>query len=395
MADISLSAAVRDSLLSLQGTTNLINRTQGRLSSGLKVSGASDNPVAYFQSKALSDRAADFTEKKAGIDQGVSTVSAALDGVTGVEAILAQMKGILQSMKSATGTNFSDLVTQFNDLRTQVDNLTTDTTYQGINLINGTGTSLDVEFSKLTASVLAIDSVDITTGTSGLDIGAITNYTGSVEVSYAAGTVGTNFGASGTANSAFAAETITLTWQGLDKAYTAGATVAFSYGTATVTATVGTAGAGTLSNGDTITVTAVSSGTGVSAFYVNVGTAQSAATTVAGTAGVSASGTYSTSWVEEGATSAISALITDLDTALDTTRSTATTLGTNVSLLQTRLDFTSRYVNSLDEGSGKLTLADINQEGANLLALQTRQQLGVNSLAFAGQAEQSILSLFR
>jgi len=41
-----------------------------------------------------------------------------------------------------------------------------------------------------------------------------------------------------------------------------------------------------------------------------------------------------------------------------------------------------------------LTLADINQEGANLLALQTRQQLGITSLSFAGQAEQSILGLF-
>ena len=52
-------------------------------------------------------------------------------------------------------------------------------------------------------------------------------------------------------------------------------------------------------------------------------------------------------------------------------------------------------MNTLESGSGKLTLADLNEEGANLLALQTRQQLGISALAFAGQAEQGILGLFR
>ncbi|MHC8509130.1 MAG: flagellin [Rhodospirillales bacterium] len=69
-------------------------------------------------------------------------------------------------------------------------------------------------------------------------------------------------------------------------------------------------------------------------------------------------------------------------------------MGSNVALLQTRLRFTTDYVNTLEAGAGKLTLADINEEGANLLALQTRQQLGISALAFAGQAEQSILALF-
>ena len=70
-------------------------------------------------------------------------------------------------------------------------------------------------------------------------------------------------------------------------------------------------------------------------------------------------------------------------------------LGANVAVLNTRLDFTTDYVNTMTAGAGKLTLADLNEEGANLLALQTRQQLGIQSLAFAGQSEQSILGLFR
>lgn len=105
---------------------------------------------------------------------------------------------------------------------------------------------------------------------------------------------------------------------------------------------------------------------------------------------VAADGTF----ISAGATSTIDSLINDLDTALTSLRSNAQTLGTNISLLSTRLEFTENYVNTLEEGAGKLTLADLNEEGANLLALQTRQALGTQALAFSSQAEQAILQLF-
>ena len=98
--------------------------------------------------------------------------------------------------------------------------------------------------------------------------------------------------------------------------------------------------------------------------------------------------------IAEGQTDDIENLIIDLDAALATLRSQSQQLGSNVALLQTRLDFTEQYTNTLEEGAGKLVLADLNEEGANLLALQTRQQLGISALAFAGQSEQGILSLF-
>ena len=99
-------------------------------------------------------------------------------------------------------------------------------------------------------------------------------------------------------------------------------------------------------------------------------------------------------FVAEGVTSDIENLVVDLDAALTTLRSEAQKLGSNVALLQTRLDFTEQYTNTLEGGADKLTLADLNEEGANLLALQTRQQLGISALSFAGQSEQGILSLF-
>ncbi|MEK9723554.1 MAG: flagellin-like protein, partial [Rhodospirillaceae bacterium] len=66
MADVNLTAAVRQNLLSLQNTTDLINRTQNRLSTGLRVASPIDDPVAFFQAKGLNDRASDFVEKKQG-----------------------------------------------------------------------------------------------------------------------------------------------------------------------------------------------------------------------------------------------------------------------------------------------------------------------------------------
>lgn len=85
---------------------------------------------------------------------------------------------------------------------------------------------------------------------------------------------------------------------------------------------------------------------------------------------------------------------TALSAALNTLRSTASTLGTNSTLIQTRQTFTNSLVNTLQTASDNLTLADTNEEGANMQALQARQQLGVVSLSISGQQAQSILRLF-
>ncbi|MPY74093.1 MAG: flagellin [Alphaproteobacteria bacterium] len=90
----------------------------------------------------------------------------------------------------------------------------------------------------------------------------------------------------------------------------------------------------------------------------------------------------------------IDTALSQINAALTELRTNAATLGSNSSVLQTRLSFTADLVNTLDTGAGKLTLADLNEESANLLALQTRQQLGINSLSLASQSERSILALF-
>ncbi len=90
----------------------------------------------------------------------------------------------------------------------------------------------------------------------------------------------------------------------------------------------------------------------------------------------------------------IAADLVRVQDALGAVRSFATTLANSLAVIQTRRDFTESTIAVLKAGSEDLTVADQNEEGANLLALQTRQQLGVTSLALASQSQQSVLRLF-
>ena len=84
----------------------------------------------------------------------------------------------------------------------------------------------------------------------------------------------------------------------------------------------------------------------------------------------------------------------EISAALKSIRSFSVELGNNYSIITSRQDFTENLINILTEGADKLTLADMDEESANMLALQTRQQLAINSLSLASQASQAVLKLF-
>ncbi len=86
--------------------------------------------------------------------------------------------------------------------------------------------------------------------------------------------------------------------------------------------------------------------------------------------------------------------VSELEEAINSLRSFASAFGNYYSIVTTRQDFTENLINVLEEGADKLTLADMNQESANMLALQTSQRLAVNSLSLASQASQAVLRLF-
>lgn len=102
-------------------------------------------------------------------------------------------------------------------------------------------------------------------------------------------------------------------------------------------------------------------------------------------------------WTSAGGTAdkaEINSAITQLDSATRALRSEASELATNLSIITTRQEFTQNMINTLKDGAGNLTNADMNEEGANMLMLQTRQALGTTSLSLASQAAQSVLRLF-
>jgi flagellin len=90
----------------------------------------------------------------------------------------------------------------------------------------------------------------------------------------------------------------------------------------------------------------------------------------------------------------INATLDDLKAATDTLRTQSSKFGSNLSVVEARQDFTKEMINVLETGAANLTLADSNEEAANLLALQTRQQLSSTALSLASQADQNVLRLF-
>jgi flagellin len=91
----------------------------------------------------------------------------------------------------------------------------------------------------------------------------------------------------------------------------------------------------------------------------------------------------------------VTAASSDLTAAITTLRSESQALRSNRANIQIRQDFTKAMINTLNTGADNLTLADSNEERANLLAPQTRQQLSTTALSLAAQADQNVLRLFR
>lgn len=287
--DIVLSSATRSNLLSLNRTSDLVDRTQFRLSTGREVNSALDDAISFFKSRALTNRASDLATLKDGIDKGLKTLEAATQALESTEDILKQMKAVAEAAKSTAtsdSTSRQKLASQFNELRSQVDLLTSDASYDGVNLIKSGPDTLTVKFSESnTSATLTINGLQSDSGTAGLNLQS-----------------------------------------------------------------------------------------------ANVGDATSGwGNTVGGSGGF---------------TGFIDSDIEYIDSALTEVRDNAQQFGTNASLLEIRGNFTEELINTLEGGASDLVNADLNEESANLLSLQTRQQLGTISLSIAQQSEQAVLRLF-
>ncbi len=337
MSEISLTASMRSNLLSLQNTQSLMDQTQERLSTGKKVNSAIDNPSSYYTAQSLNNRASDLSALLDSMGQAIQTIQAADEGIEAITDFASQAKAVAQSAADSTDAEErASYMEQFNNILKQIDGIAKDSGYKGVNLLDG-GT-LTVKFNEK--------------GDSKLEITGKPADTTGLELDDAAG-----WGLSATGQSKL--EALNTAKDNLAKAQNG---------------RVDAGGGGDYTSEEL-------KKQDIEAKQGALDTAQQA---------------YDAQLeldIKAGAAK-IEEAITAVDGAISTLRNWASEFGNNYSIVQSRESFTENLINVLTEGADKLTLADMNEESANMLALQTRQQLAINSLSLASQAAQSVLQLF-
>jgi flagellin len=371
MSDITLSSGIRQNLLSLQDTAANLTTTQNHLATGKKVNTAFDNPTSYFTSQSLNNRANDLSALLDQIGQAQQTLNAANDGLTGLTSLLEQALSTAQQAQQASNDTAG--------ASTGTVDLTSNTAAAG-NLVIATGGQTYTVSIAASASLSSIEAA--INGTAGLgSSGAVTaSDDGSGHLVLTGNSPNTSFTASGANQTAFGLSSSAVT------------------GTSTTRTTLQTnynsllkqidqlAGDSSyngvnLLNGNNLTVNFNENGT--SSLTITGVTFNSSGLGL----NAIATGGFQSNTTITGAETAINA-------AISTVRAQTETFGTNSSTIATRQTFENNLINTLQTGADNLVLADQNQESANLLTLQTRQQLEISALSIANQANQSVLKLF-
>jgi flagellin len=410
MSDIVLSASVRQNLLSLQSTAELLATTQNRLSTGKKVNTALDNPTNYFTAAGLDNRANDISNLLDSIGNGVQVLQAANTGITSLQKLVDTAKSIANQVLQApagysTKANVTTLApTGAAPLATP--GVATDLTNAGTNSLEGqaltfktsTGTlSLTISNVAGAGKVNSIDALNTALSAGGVALTASFNAAGTITFTSTndnAAQVITNTGTAPTAVDAVdisggaAITGLAVTAAAADPAsQTIRANLVAQYNNIitqiTTTSQDSSFNGINLLNGDDLKLTFNESGK--SALTIKGVTFNAAGLGLA-------SLTSGTDFLDN---ASAKATITKLSSASDALRSQASALGSNLSIVQIRQDFNKNLINVLQTGSSNLTLADTNEEAANSQALSTRQSIAVSALALANQSQQSVLQLLR
>ena len=376
--DVSLTSGMRSNLLALQNTVNLLDRTQNRLSSGKKVNSAIDNPVSFFAAQALTSRASVIDSLKDAMGQAVQTITAADKGITAINAMIEQAKGIAQSATTATNVQNTVEVTLTAVVTTDTfaladSGITLTATASGANT-----TQFNVGATEAETAANLAAAINNSTYTS--------TYSYSATVQGAVVTISKVTVATGREADAAAAD-VTITGGGA----TASTIVAEESELESLQAQYNTLRS-------QLTELAEDSGyKGKNLLSDDTLTVKFEGTTLA-VEGFDASATGLKITAAAWTTTAASQIDTDvdkLDAAAVKLRAESSKMSGNLSIITVRQDFSTNMINTLTQGSDKLTLADANEEGANMLMLQTRQSLSTSALSMSAQAAQSVLRLFQ
>ncbi|WP_316193501.1 flagellin [Bradyrhizobium sp. SZCCHNS3003] len=510
MSGIVLSASVRQNLLSLQSTAQLLATTQNNLATGNKVNSALDNPTNFFTAQGLNNRASDISNLLDGIGNGVQVLQAANTGITSLQKLVDSAKSIANqvlqtsvgystkstvttaaltgatassllgaSTSAVTGTNVlndntipaaitsstklsgtasstsNDLATGF----TTTDTLTVNgTTFTFIAGSTSSGTSIGVgdtvgnllsaiqTATGVSASISATGAVTLTPPASGLTLSGSTGALAKLGLTQVgdglAGqtlTIGATGGGTQTSitfgigtgkvnslndlNTALAANNLQASVDSTGKISITTTNDAASFTIGAVSG--GTAFTGLTANAPVADPTSQATRSSLVAQYNNVlaqinTTAADASfnginllngDTLKLTFNETGKSTLSITGVNFNSTglglsnltsgtdfldnSSANKVLNVLNNASSSLRSEASTLGSNLSIVQVRQDFNKNLINVLQTGSSNLTLADTNEQAANSQALSTRQSIAVSALSLANQSQASVLQLLR
>ncbi|MFO1109838.1 MAG: flagellin [Bradyrhizobium sp.] len=412
LSNITLSASVRQNLLSLQGTADLLATTQGRLATGKKVNSALDNPTNFFTAAGLDARASDISNLLDSIGNGVQVLQAANTGITSLSKLVDTAKSIanqvLQQPSGYTTKANVSIAAPSGAGALAVPGTATDLTNAGTNSLQGKTlvfktaagtTTLTISNVAGAGNVNSIDSINTALTAAGVELQATFNSTGSVTFTSTNNAASQTITATGTyaAPPATSSTSVDVSGTATFGAVTAAVSDAVSQATRaslvsqynqiitqiTTTAQDASFNGINLLNGDSLKL--VFNETGKSS------------TTIAGVtfnpAGLGlAALTSGSDFIDNSATNAV---LTKLNTASVTLRAQASAFGANLSIVQIRQDFNKNLINVLQTGSSALTLADTNEEAANSQALSTRQSIATSALSLANQSQQSVLQLLR
>jgi flagellin len=444
----AISSGVRTSLSSLQSITSQAAAVQNRLATGKKVNTAVDSPVNFFTAQSLNDRSSQLKGLLDGISNGIQTIQAASKGIDGVTKLVGSLQSTIKQAQSDAAQNRPTVVGTGTTLASAAEQLATSKSLKDIALDKRIGSDGDTTVAAATASSpgdLGIDTTAATNDT--LTVQIVTNpaaptSTTNVTIALSANTtvrdVVNAINSSGVA-SAFVDEKGLLNVKGTGSetlgvgigvgADAAAATTAASTGTsntafglAATDRTTGIASSGVTSSvrsnliqqyndlrtqidqlakdssfnginllaGDKVSIQ-FNEKTGSNQTKLdiqgstltsdNLGIVQAGNTQLAGTVN------FQNDTDLETATKALTNALTSL-------KSLSSTFGANLSVAQTRQDFTKSLAETLETGAANLVNADANEEAANLLSLQTRQQLSQTALSLASQSDQAVLRLF-
>jgi flagellin len=398
MADIALSQGVRQNLLSMQKTVDLMGRTQNRLATGKKVNSALDNPTSYFVSAGLENRANDLSRILDSMGLGIKTLEAADNGIKGLKRLIETAQGVARQALQAASTT-PKVISSRTDLTGATDLDAAPLSFVAANVFSVTlnGVSTNVYTPDGTDSLQ--DVVDGINNNATLNPDPLAPRVqakidnGRLIVESLTGQSLTLAVADATGPAKLAAlvgSTTTLTYPAAPNDNRTSLAKQFESLKEQMDQLVKDTGYNgvNLLNGDTLKVLFNETNTTFTNIAGVVFNSQGLGMAPV-TNGASADSPYT--WQSD---REIEAALAKLDAALSKVRTQASNFGSNLVVLQTRQDFTKTSILTLNAGSDLLVLADTNEEGANLLALQTRQQLSTQALSLASQTDQAVLRLF-